>query len=134
MVLSLKKILSFIGAIKIIIIGFIAWLCLVLFVFSFGSKPNNYKDLSSVEQSYELMLEKSRDSLRGFFGKIVPMKPKYFRNLTPNQKERLPKPEKALVQLSDREIYRLQKMGKNYRRSQENISKLIKALVQHFKS
>lgn len=127
-------IFKFIGGAILFKLFALVYLMFILFIFSFGSKSNDFNKLSSLDQSVELILEKGRDSLRGFYGKIVPMKPYYFKNLSKNQIKRLPDPRKALIQLNDREMYRLQKMGNSYRKTQESFSKLFKALIEHFKS
>lgn len=106
----------------------------VLFLFSFGERPSNISQLSFAEKSIELVLDKSRTSLRGFYGKIVPMHHTYFNNLTKNQKERLPDPKKALIQVDHTQMRRFVRMGKSFRRTQRDFSRLGKALIKHFSS
>lgn len=132
MIRSFFMIFNFIGGLFLFKIFLITYFLFLLFAISFGEKPSNFNDLPVASQAFEIGLDKGRDSLRGFFGKIVPMQKEYFNNLSENQIKRLPDPKKALIQVDKRQMYRFKRMGKSYRKAVSDFRNLVELLIKHF--
>lgn len=128
--------INFIGALVLLKIVMMVWLCFTMLMFTFTAKPNKDKmdSFNMIKQATIITIDSFRHKVRRFYGKIIPLKHEYFENLSEEQKKTLPDPNKALFKIGKDEDKVLAKSAVLIRGMQHSIENLVDHLVNHFTS